>query len=359
MVQRYFKMPYVTYMNCIIDNIIGHQDQLIKVNKDRKYEVERSVNSTTPYSINTNTLATDKISECAYSHPGLDFYNYTTKGGTGKDVYLPEKYHGHISLSVDNCEFIGPDREPVQITNTQQYLRMAEIIKQTGLPNYRAARLPIKLGLNIEAWEKHLKDYPDKHLIQYLKFGFPLSIKDAYTLKNTSISNHLSAIAFPQQVSAYLHKEISLGAMLGPMTSPPCEDFHCSPLLTRPKDKDKRRVIVNLSYPKGNSVNDLVDRQHFDHSEFALKFPTVEKIASESLNFGTEGFLAKVDVARAFRNLRVDPADALKFGIKWQDQYFLDIGVTFGWVHGSSAFQMVSDAVTYVMSASSQKFCIY
>ena len=112
------------------------------------------------------------------------------------------------------------------------------------------------------------------------------------------------------------------------MTSPPCEGFHCSPLLTRPKDGDKRRVILNLSYPKGASGNDLVDRQHFDHSEFVLKFPTVEEIAKESLRFGTEAVLAKVDVARAFRNLRVDPADAL-FGIKWQDQYFLDIGGCF------------------------------
>ena len=236
---------------------------------------------------------------------------------------------------------------------------MAEIIRQTGLPNYRAARFPIKSGLNIEAWEKYLKDYPDKHLIQYLKFGFPLSIKDAHTLNNTSISNHFLATAFPAQVSAYIHKEISLGAMLGPMTSPPCEGYHCSPLLTRPKDGDKRRVILNLSYPKGASVNDLVDRQYFDHSEFALKFPTVEEIAKESLKFGTEAFLAKVDVARAFRYLRVDPADALKFGIKWQDQYFLDIGVTFGWVHGSSAFQMVSDAVTYVMAKRHHRIFAY
>ena len=106
-VQRYFRMPYVTYMNCVIDNITGHQDQLIKANKDSKYEVKQPVNGTTLNGTNTNTLATDKISECAYSHPGLDFYDHTTKGGIGKDVYLPEKSHSHISLSADNCEFIA------------------------------------------------------------------------------------------------------------------------------------------------------------------------------------------------------------------------------------------------------------
>ena len=29
------------------------------------------------------------------------------------------------------------------------------------------------------------------------------------------------------------------------------EEVHCSPLMTRPKDIDKRRVILDLSYPRG------------------------------------------------------------------------------------------------------------
>ena len=69
--------------------------------------------------------------------------------------------------------------------------------------------------------------------------------------------------------------------------------------------------------------------------------------------------MAKNDVARAFRNLRVDPADALKFGIKWDNKYFLDLGIAFGWVHGTAAFQMVSDAVTYVMAKRQHKMLAY
>ena len=42
--------------------------------------------------------------------------------------------------------------------------------------------------------------------------------------------------------------------------------------------------------------------------------------------------LFKADVAKAFRNLPVDPADSIKFGIKWNNQYFLV--VMFGWAHG-------------------------
>ena len=59
--------------------------------------------------------------------------------------------------------------------------------------------------------------------------------------------------------------------------------------------------------------------------------------------------LSKIDIARALRNLCVDPVDAFKFGIQWRDQYFLDIMVAFGWVHGMAAFQMSSDAILYIM----------
>ena len=52
-------------------------------------------------------------------------------------------------------------------------------------------------------------------------------------------------------------------------------------------------------------------------------------------------------MVRAFRNLPVDPADSLKFGLKVNGQYFLDKLVAFGWVHRTALFQLVSDAVAY------------
>ena len=45
----------------------------------------------------------------------------------------------------------------------------------------------------------------------------------------------------------------------------------------------------------------------------------------------------------------MDPADAFKFGIQWQGQYYLDLEVAFGSAHESLAFQMAFDAITKVM----------
>ena len=55
-------------------------------------------------------------------------------------------------------------------------------------------------------------------------------------------------------------------------------------------------------------------------------------------------------MARAFRNLRADPADSLKFSIYWRGVYYVDVGIAFGWTHGSSSFQILSDAIAYIMS---------
>ena len=45
----------------------------------------------------------------------------------------------------------------------------------------------------------------------------------------------------------------------------------------------------------------------------------------------------------------VDPNDSLEFGLKWGESYFIDRAIAFAWVHGSAAFQLVADAVRFIM----------
>ena len=115
-----------------------------------------------------------------------------------------------------------------------------------------------------------------------------------------------------------MDKEVLAGAILGPFDIDQGHGIHSSPLLTRPKDVNKCRVILNLSHPKGASLNDQVDKSRFDSVTFRLKFPSIDNIVEEILRVGEGVTLAKVDVSRALRNLRVDPGDALNFGIQWQ-----------------------------------------
>ena len=104
---------------------------------------------------------------------------------------------------------------------------------------------------------------------------------------------------------------------------------------------------MGFSFPHGQSVNDNVNRFAFDHDAFSLKFPGIDNIVEKIINM-EDPYLAKIDVACAFINLRVDPADSLKFGIFWKGNYYIDIALAVGWVH-CSAFQRTSDAIVFLM----------
>ena len=71
----------------------------------------------------------------------------------------------------------------------------------------------------------------------------------------------------------------------------------CSPLLTRPKDLGKCRVILDLSYPQVLSLNDQVDKLAFDTSEVLLKFPSIDDIVQELCAHGDDVTIVKIDVA--------------------------------------------------------------
>ena len=77
-------------------------------------------------------------------------------------------------------------------------------------------------------------------------------------------------------------------------------------------------------------MNDQVDRSRFDGDLFFLSFSSIDDIVKEICSHGNDAIIAKIDVARAFRNL--DPADALKLGIRWVDDIYIDVAVVFSWV---------------------------
>ena len=78
--------------------------------------------------------------------------------------------------------FVGSNRDLVLTDSVQKCIEVTDVIFSTGLPNYRMTFIPIKSGLHLQAWRNHLVDYPDQRLIQYLTFGFPLSVMRGGTL---------------------------------------------------------------------------------------------------------------------------------------------------------------------------------
>ena len=95
-------------------------------------------------------------------------------------------------------------------------------------------------------------------MLDYLRYGFPLCVHYDTFQHTCSTVNHLSARHFPDDVNIYFSTELTHNSTAGPFESVLFDKFYVSPLLTQAKSNDSRRVIVNLSFPEGQSVNSNV-----------------------------------------------------------------------------------------------------
>ena len=162
---------------------------------------------------------------------------------------------------------VAPKKQPIDIEDMSAYLKVASEVIASGVPNYKAVRVPLNSTFNLQYIEENIGDYHDKLLLDYLTFGFPLGINHSTTIKNNANDNHASARAFPTEVNQYVQSELEAGALAGPFSQPPHELFTWSPLMTRPKDVG-RRVILDL-YFGDFSVNKATSTDHYDRTLFA------------------------------------------------------------------------------------------
>ena len=222
---EYYGHDYGVYITKIIDTMMecGNPDSdkyMLTQFDDRDYEIHHSKSQTVGASQTSKSTGTrDDLNSnlCSDNRAVVDF-NY------------PDKNIGCLNQAPTDFSFTGPDREPIKIDSVEKLLHTAAIILGTGVPNYQMTRIPIKSGLNVEVWERHLRDYADKRVLQYIKFGYPLSLNNLHELCNKETTNHYSACQYPKQVQEYLDKEKEFGALLGPVDNIIHSQYHCSPL---------------------------------------------------------------------------------------------------------------------------------
>ncbi len=115
-------------------------------------------------------------------------------------------------------------------------------------------------------------------------------------------------------IDEFVATELAAGRIFGPV-----EAIHSSlhinqfELVPKGHGSGKWRLIVDLSFPAGGSVNDGIDP-----ALCSLQYTSVDTACQNILRLGQGANLAKFDVSGAFRTVPVHPDDRHLLGMQWR-----------------------------------------
>ena len=239
------------------------------------------------------------------------------------------------------------------VKNSAQFTKdiiTANLVSRTGVPNRFKAKIPIHTNWNIPRLKQYLHNYHDLEVVEWLEFGFSISRDASLPDPQPAQLNHKGAELFPQEIENYLENEIKMGAIIGPFTIPP---FLCkigiSPLSSRKKKgSHQRRVILDLSYPFGLSVNDGIPKDSYCGNKIKLTYPTIDTLWARIVQLGKNCKLYKRDLARFFNQLPLCPGDYSLIGIRWKNLFFFMKSIPMGLRSATFCAQKVTNAIVFI-----------
>lgn len=147
-------------------------------------------------------------------------------------------------------------------------------------------------------------------------------------------------------------KEVKEKRVAGPFDRVPYEGFYqISPLKLVPKQNNKLRLVYNLSWPKGKSVNDYVAQEYR-----SVVYPDFNDAVRMCMDEGKGAFMSQSDIQNAFRLAPVrvedrplqvmtanDPLDGVQ-------KFFVDLNLPFGHAHSCKLFMRLSRAISHLVT---------
>ena len=162
--------------------------------------------------------------------------------------------------------------------------------------NFESANVQINCLWNLDKLETLLHNYKDKVIVTFLKYGWPISHNGKTGCTDIPV-NWLGAFQNASDVRCF-NKELTNDAVLGPFQfNPFAHKAYLSPLNTHDKkDSEEKRIIVDMSFPKGNSINDGIKNDCYLNEQICLKYPTVDKLVEIVKKKGKGCMLFKQDL---------------------------------------------------------------
>lgn len=236
---------------------------------------------------------------------------------------------------------------------TENTIRANWDIFRSRVRNSQGCRIHVRSTWDLEKLDEYLSDYDDRELVTHLKYGWPVGCVDPGV--QVFPKNHKGALLNEEQVEEYLLKQSKNGNLIGPLDSNPFGSrARFSPINTREKKNEsgestgQHRIIVDLSSPRGGSVNDGTPKHFYLDKEQELHFPTVDSLVSIIQKKGEGCLLYKVDRKSAYKYESVDPGDIHLLGMIFKGKYYFDTTLVMGARHAAGCCHRTTSALIYI-----------
>ena len=168
-----------------------------------------------------------------------------------------------------------------------------------------------------------------------IKEGFRVVFNYGKAVCKPAKYNLLLAGMNPELVTAYLQEEVLLGRVVGPLPLGAIPKVQVSPFGIIPKGHTpgKWKLIVNLSSPDENSVNDDIIPELC-----SLSYINIDDISSVG-----QKNTAGLDIKSAYRIVPVHPEDKSLLGMQWKRLLYIDTCLPFGLWPASKIFTALAD----------------
>ena len=172
-----------------------------------------------------------------------------------------------------------------------------------------------------------LQSYPDRQLVRHIIEGFSsgFSIGVEGEVGPGTTQNNYSALQRYQEVSKAIKKELLAGTISGPYHKPPFSEFHCSPVTAADKPDGSARLILDMSSPRGDALNERIDKE-----QFTCHYSLFDNAVNMIRRVGPRAVLAKLDVKNAFRLCPVKPCEWHLLGFKWDGAFYFYVALPYG-----------------------------
>ena len=119
---------------------------------------------------------------------------------------------------------------------------------------------------HLSAWQLALGSHPDKDVISYILEGINCGFGVGFDYSRSlcpARHNMLSTKDHGEVIEAYLAAEVPAGRIIGPLSSSTTSkvkvQINCLVVVPKCRASSKWRLITDLSFPEGRSVNNGID----------------------------------------------------------------------------------------------------